>query len=246
MLLPAAATVSTTSTAQAEPVAPVTAIALTDRTTDSTASRSFTRTEKAVVSPVQGPVAPRPIQAGTPNAQAAVKKLRPVVKKAKPAARTTTQQTRPRVRQVERKVTSRKVDTRQNKRVVKRVVKRGKVRATPVYRGKSSAFGFLYAQVGKGYSRGSSGPSRWDCSGLTSAFYRRFMGKSLPHSSGGQRGMARSLRRGEKPQRGDLVVGPGHVGVYLGGGVMIDAGNSRVGVVKRRLYDGLWIETFRP
>lgn len=208
------------------------------------------RTEKAVVAPIQGPVAPRPIQAGTAAAKPAAKKARPVAKKTRPAVRKATRSTHQvRTRHVERrtvkKVSTKRVSTRQNHRVAKRVVKRGKVRATPVFRGRSGAFGFLFAQVGKGYSRGSEGPRSWDCSGLTKRFYKLYMGKGLPHSSGGQRNMARSLRRGEKPQRGDLVVGPGHVGVYLGGGWMIDAGNSRVGVVKRRLYSGLWIETFR-
>jgi cell wall-associated NlpC family hydrolase len=49
-------------------------------------------------------------------------------------------------------------------------------------------------------------------------------------------------RRAAQP--GDLVVGPGHVGIYMGRGMMIDAGNSRVGVVYRRVYRGLHFERF--
>lgn len=106
----------------------------------------------------------------------------------------------------------------------------------------SAVLAFARAQVGKSYARGGEGPDSFDCSGFTMRAYQR-AGLDLPHSSDGQAAMARSVSRAEA-RPGDLVVGPGHVGVYVGDGMMIDAGNPRVGVVHRALYDGLHIERF--
>jgi cell wall-associated NlpC family hydrolase len=107
-------------------------------------------------------------------------------------------------------------------------------------RGMSAVIAYARAQVGKRYSSGGSGPNAFDCSGLTMQAFRR-AGLRLPHSSGGQAARARSVSRSQA-RPGDLVVGPGHVGVYMGGGMMVDAGNRRTGVVFRRLYAGLHIE----
>lgn len=96
---------------------------------------------------------------------------------------------------------------------------------------------FARSQVGKRYQRGGEGPAGFDCSGFTRRAYAR-AGFRLPHSSGGQARRARTVSR-SAARPGDLVVGPGHVGIYMGRGMMIDAGNSRTGVVYRRLYQGL-------
>lgn len=106
----------------------------------------------------------------------------------------------------------------------------------------TSVIAFARAQVGKKYVRGGEGPNSFDCSGLTKRAYAR-AGLRLPHSSHGQAARARTISR-TAARPGDLVVGPGHVGIYLGGGMMIDAGNPRTGVVFRRLYGGLHIERF--
>ena len=99
---------------------------------------------------------------------------------------------------------------------------------------------YARSKIGNSYVRGGEGPSVFDCSGFTKRAYAQ-AGIILPHSSGAQAARARSIpRSAAKP--GDLVVGPGHVGIYMGGGMMIDAGNSRTGVVYRRLYAGLHIE----
>ena len=99
---------------------------------------------------------------------------------------------------------------------------------------------FARAQVGDRYRHGGSGPHAWDCSGLTRAAYRK-AGIRLPHSSRKQARMARSVSR-STARPGDLVVGPGHVGIYMGRGMMVDAGNRRVGVVYRKMYRGLRIK----
>ncbi len=96
---------------------------------------------------------------------------------------------------------------------------------------------FARAQVGKRYVRGGEGPNGFDCSGFTKRAYAR-AGLRLPHSSGAQARRARPVSRA-KARPGDLVVGRGHVGIYMGRGMMIDAGNSRTGVVYRKLYRGL-------
>jgi cell wall-associated NlpC family hydrolase len=112
---------------------------------------------------------------------------------------------------------------------------RGRVRMT-------SVIAYARSQLGKNYRRGGDGPNSFDCSGFTKRAYAR-AGLHLPHSSGGQAARARSISRAAA-RPGDLVVGPGHVGIYMGGGMMIDAGNPRTGVIYRPLYGGLHIERF--
>lgn len=110
-------------------------------------------------------------------------------------------------------------------------------------RGMAAVLAYARAQVGDSYRMNATGPNVWDCSGLTQAAYRR-AGIRLPHSSGAQAARAYTVSRSQA-RPGDLVVGPGHVGIYMGGGMMIDAGNRRVGVSYRRMYRGLWIERLR-
>ncbi|MFI5936243.1 C40 family peptidase [Actinoplanes sp. NPDC051494] len=108
--------------------------------------------------------------------------------------------------------------------------------------GMAAVLAFARAQVGKSYASGADGPNSFDCSGFTKRAYAQ-AGLQLPHSSGAQAARARIVSRAAA-RPGDLVVGSGHVGVYMGNGMMIDAGNSRTGVVYRRLYRGLHIERF--
>ncbi|MCF7548319.1 C40 family peptidase [Pseudonocardia sp. WMMC193] len=82
-------------------------------------------------------------------------------------------------------------------------------------------------KLGKPYSWGASGPNRFDCSGLTSWAYRQ-AGITLPRSSSAQAGVGRSVSWDEL-QPGDLVFyySPvSHVGIYAGGGKMINAPQS--------------------
>lgn len=106
----------------------------------------------------------------------------------------------------------------------------------------AAVLAFARSQVGKRYRRGGEGPFGFDCSGLTKLAYAR-AGLTLPHSSRAQAARARFISR-TLARPGDLVVGPGHVGVYMGGGMMVDAGNPHTGVVYRPLYAGLHIERF--
>jgi cell wall-associated NlpC family hydrolase len=110
----------------------------------------------------------------------------------------------------------------------------------PLGGGMSAVIAYARSQVGKRYVTGGEGAGGFDCSGLTKRAYA-LAGIRLPHSSGAQAARARSVSRaGARP--GDLVVGRGHVGIYMGHGMMIDAGNHRTGVVYRKLYSGLRVE----
>jgi len=73
------------------------------------------------------------------------------------------------------------------------------------------------------YRYGGDNPSGFDCSGLTQYVYAQF-GVSLPHSSSAQ-GSGGTAITPESALPGDLVFmdGGGHVGIYLGGNMMIDA-----------------------
>jgi cell wall-associated NlpC family hydrolase len=116
-------------------------------------------------------------------------------------------------------------------------------RAPAVGRGLSSVVAFARSQVGDSYVTGGTGGDGWDCSGLTQAAFRR-AGISLPHSARAQRAMAAPVSR-SAARAGDLVVGDGHVGIYMGHGMMIDAGNHRVGVSYRKMFAGLSIRRVR-
>nr|WP_296064272.1 NlpC/P60 family protein [uncultured Actinoplanes sp.] len=106
----------------------------------------------------------------------------------------------------------------------------------------TAVIAYARSQIGKRYVSGGEGPGGFDCSGFTKRAYAR-AGLRLPHSSTAQAARARVISRAAA-RPGDLVVGPGHVGIYMGRGMMIDAGNHRTGVVYRKLYSGLRVARF--
>ncbi|HSR25082.1 MAG TPA: NlpC/P60 family protein, partial [Candidatus Eisenbacteria bacterium] len=101
--------------------------------------------------------------------------------------------------------------------------------STATYNGPASgrasvAVRTAYAQLGDPYVWGASGPNAFDCSGLTMYAWRA-AGVSLPHSAAMQYNSGRHVSRSNL-QPGDLVFfySPiSHVGIYIGGGKMIDA-----------------------
>ena len=83
---------------------------------------------------------------------------------------------------------------------------------------------FAYAQLGKPYQYGASGPNSYDCSGLTMRAWGA-AGVSLSHNAAAQQGETRSISRSNL-QPGDLVFfgSPAyHVAIYIGSGRVIAA-----------------------
>ena len=81
-----------------------------------------------------------------------------------------------------------------------------------------------FAQLGDPYAWGAAGPDAFDCSGLTMYSWAA-AGVSLPHSSSAQYSAVRHVSVSDL-QPGDLVFyySPiSHVGIYIGGGRIIDA-----------------------
>ena len=88
--------------------------------------------------------------------------------------------------------------------------------------------------VGLPYVYGASGPSAFDCSGLVQYVYAQ-AGISLPRTSYAQ-GAAGVHVSAAEAQPGDIVYYGGHVGIYAGNGMMIDAGTPDTGVVYRAVW----------
>ena len=117
-----------------------------------------------------------------------------------------------------------------------------------------SAGGFALRQHGKPYHWGAAGPGAFDCSGLTSTAWRA-AGVGLPRVSRQQYGAGRQVRLADL-RTGDLVFyaydtsRPStihHVGLYLGGGRMVEAPHRgvpvRIASIWRR---GLLAHATRP
>jgi cell wall-associated NlpC family hydrolase len=100
---------------------------------------------------------------------------------------------------------------------------------------------FLKAQLGKSYVLGASGPSAYDCSGLTQAAFKQ-IGIDLPRVSQDQSATGTQVGL-DNLQVGDILYWGSsgsayHVGVYVGDGNFIGAQNSSTGIVERPLdYD---------
>ena len=69
-----------------------------------------------------------------------------------------------------------------------------------------------------------------DCSGFTLAVYSNF-GVSLPHSAAAQNKKGTNVGSIDNAVPGDLVYYSGHVGIYIGNGQIVHAGNSRTGII---------------
>ena len=86
------------------------------------------------------------------------------------------------------------------------------------------------------YVWGGSSPPGFDCPGLVSYVYAQF-GVSLPHQSEGIRA-AGTVVSASEARPGDVVWWPGHVGIYMGNGMMVDAANESIGVQYASVYAG--------
>jgi cell wall-associated NlpC family hydrolase len=103
-----------------------------------------------------------------------------------------------------------------------------------------AAIRFAEAELGKPYMYGGGGPNDFDCSGLT-AWAWGHAGHPLPHSSEAQYYDTTHVSVANL-EPGDLVfygMPPHHVGIYVGGGEMINALHSGTNVE----YDSIYIES---
>ncbi|MEU8822054.1 C40 family peptidase [Streptomyces sp. NPDC048636] len=105
----------------------------------------------------------------------------------------------------------------------------------------ATVISFLKAQLGKAYVLGTSGPSSFDCSGLTQAAFKQ-VGIDLPRVSQDQSATGTQVSL-DNLQAGDILYWGSsgsayHVGVYVGDGKFIGAQNPSTGIVERSLdYD---------
>lgn len=94
-------------------------------------------------------------------------------------------------------------------------------------------------QVGKGYVYGASGPSAFDCSGLTQYVYKKAAHKTLPRTTYAQVNKGKSVSL-SKLKKGDLLFwgsasAPYHVGIYVGDGQYVHAATPGQGVIKQSI-----------
>lgn len=97
----------------------------------------------------------------------------------------------------------------------------------------AAAVAYVKSKVGDSYVYGATGPSSFDCSGLMEAAWAA-AGVSIPRTSEEQAAASVSISQSQL-QPGDFIFfygyPPSHIGMYVGGGMFIDARNSSVGVV---------------
>ncbi|WP_344977688.1 C40 family peptidase [Streptosporangium fragile] len=113
-----------------------------------------------------------------------------------------------------------------------------------------AALEFAFAQVGKPYQYGGTGPGGWDCSGLVQAAWRSG-GVSLPRTTWEQWswGAGRKVSLNDL-QPGDLIFseGLGHVSLYAGDGKIVHAPQTGdvVKVVPLSAYGRRLVGAVRP
>ncbi|MEG2189131.1 MAG: peptidoglycan-binding protein, partial [Christensenella sp.] len=94
------------------------------------------------------------------------------------------------------------------------------------------------AQVGKPYVLGGKGPDSFDCSGFV-YYALQQSGNGIGYmTSGGWAGSGYASVSWDNMQRGDIVCVSGHVGIYLGGGSIVDASSGSGQIVVRGM--GSW------
>lgn len=102
---------------------------------------------------------------------------------------------------------------------------------------------YALAQVGKPYLWGATGPDAFDCSGLTQAAWAH-AGVAISRTTASQShdgvpvGSLNAVLPGDLlfiPGDGGTAIAPGHVGLYAGSGVVVDAYDTGHGVITEQL-----------
>ncbi|MEU6753917.1 C40 family peptidase [Spirillospora sp. NPDC046719] len=106
-----------------------------------------------------------------------------------------------------------------------------------------TALNFAYAQLGKPYSYGATGPGSYDCSGLTMRAWEA-AGVNITRTTNSQWAAVKHVSQSDL-QPGDLVFfsGLSHVGMYVGGGKFIHAPHTG-DVVKISSLSGYYTSNF--
>jgi peptidoglycan DL-endopeptidase CwlO len=106
------------------------------------------------------------------------------------------------------------------------------------------AVAFAYAQLGKPYQWGATGPGSYDCSGLAQAAWAA-AGVSIPRDTYEQWAALPHISS-SAIQPGDLLYydGVGHVAIYVGNGYIIDAPQTGMDVQKIPMDTGWYASTF--
>jgi cell wall-associated NlpC family hydrolase len=101
------------------------------------------------------------------------------------------------------------------------------------------AVAYAYAQIGKPYQWGATGPNSFDCSGLVMAAWAS-AGVDIPRDTYEQWAGLPHIPVSEM-EPGDLIIydGEGHVAMYVGDGYIIDAPHTGADV-ERIPYDTSW------
>jgi len=109
-------------------------------------------------------------------------------------------------------------------------------------------------QLGKKYVLGDEGPNTFDCSGLVTYCLRKAGSSTGRYSAAGFSQVDRweKITSMSKLEKGDLLffynnarTKIGHVGIYIGGGEMIDASSSKGRVVRRSCRTSYWKKQFK-
>lgn len=100
----------------------------------------------------------------------------------------------------------------------------------------SAAVAIASRYIGTPYRFGGSRPGGFDCSGFVQYVFKQ-LGKSLPRTAAEQAAAVRHIPRSQA-RPGDLVLFPGggHIGIYVGNGMMIDAPHTGSHVQIRKIY----------
>jgi cell wall-associated NlpC family hydrolase len=106
------------------------------------------------------------------------------------------------------------------------------------------AVNYAYAQLGKPYIFGGTGPTGYDCSGLTMMAWRA-AGVDLPRVVPDQYNAIRHVAKSDL-QPGDLVFfdSLGHEGVYVGGGRFIHAPHTGTDVQYASISNSYWVSHY--
>jgi cell wall-associated NlpC family hydrolase len=106
------------------------------------------------------------------------------------------------------------------------------------------AVNYALAQLGKPYIFGGTGPTGYDCSGLTMMSWRA-AGVNLPRVVPDQYNAIRHVAKSDL-QAGDLVFfdGLGHEGIYIGGGRFIHAPHTGTDVQYASMSNPYWVSHY--